>query len=170
RMKRILHPLVSLALLILCLFCAASQVRKLNAKTSAATLNPADAETQAKVNQSYGRLPLNFEINLGQADPSIKFIARGANYNFSLAPTEATLQFRDASTNQPATVRMKPVNANPSPKIEGMDQLQGRSNYLIGADQNQWRTDIPNYARVRYEKLWPGVDAVFYGNQQRLEY
>ncbi len=169
-MKKILHPLVSLALLLICLFCAASQVRKLNWKTSAATLKPAAASTQAKVNEAYGRLPLSFEINRGQADPSIKFISRGANYNFSLAPTEATLQFRDGSTNQPTTVRMKPVNANPSPKIEGTDQLPGKSNYLIGADQKQWRTDIPNYARVRYEKLWPGVDAVFYGNQQRFEY
>ncbi len=169
-MKRILHPLVSLALLLICIFCAASQVRILNSKTSATTLKPADAATQAKVNESYGRLPLSFEINRGQADPSIKFLARGANYNFSIAPTEATLQFRDASTNQPATVRMNPVNANPSPKIEGLDQLPGKSNYLIGADPKQWRRDIPNYARVRYEKLWPGVDAVFYGNQQRFEY
>ncbi len=169
-MKRILHPFVSLALLLICLFCAASQVRRLNSRTSAATLSPADASTQAKVNEAYGRLPLSFEINRGQADPSIKFISRGANYNFSLTPTEATLQFRDVSANQPATVRMKPVNANLSPKIEGMDQLPGKSNYLIGADRRQWRTDIPNYAKVRYEKLWPGIDAVFYGNQQRFEY
>lgn len=137
-MKSAHHRLVFLALLLVCFFCAASQVRPLNSKTSAASLKPADAATQARVNDAYGRLPLNFEINRGQADPSIKFLSRGGNYSFSLAPTGATLHLRDVSADQPATVRMKMVNANPSPKIEGMDQLPGRSNYLIGADPKQW--------------------------------
>jgi len=48
--------------------------------------------------------------------------------------------------------------------------LPGKSNYLIGADQAQWRTNIPNYARVRYDEVWPGIDVVFYGAQRRLEY
>src|SRR5262249_6685328 len=169
-MKSILHRLVSLALLLICLLCAASQVRPLSAKTSAAPLKPADAATQAKMNEAYGKLPLSFEVNQGQADPSIKFISRGANYTFSLAPTEATLKLRGDSANQPASVRMKLINANPSPKIEGVDQLPGKSNYLTGADPKSWRTNIPNYARVRYDEVWPGIDVIFYCSQQCLEY
>lgn len=171
-MNSILSRFVSLSLLLICLFCAASQVRTLNSKTSAAPLKPADAATQAKLSEAYGKLPLSFEINRGQADPSIKFISRGSGHSFSLAPTEATLRLQSAnqSANQAATVRMKMINANPSPKIEGVDPLPGKSNYLIGADPKQWRTDIPNYARVRYDEVWPGIDAVFYGNQRRLEY
>ncbi len=169
-MKSAHHRLVYLFLLMICFICAASQVRRLNSKTSATTLKTAGAATQAKLSETYGRLPLNFEVNRGQADPSIKFLARGGNYSFSLAPTEATLHLRDVSADRPATMRMKLINANPSPKIEGMDQLPGRSNYLIGANPKQWRTDIPNYAGVRYDDVWPGVDAIFFGNQRRLEY
>lgn len=66
-MNRILTRFVSLSLLLICLFCAASQVRTLNPKTSASTLKPADTATQAKLNEVYGKLPLSFEINRGQA-------------------------------------------------------------------------------------------------------
>ncbi|MGH9769874.1 MAG: SBBP repeat-containing protein, partial [Blastocatellia bacterium] len=142
----------------------------MNSKTSAATLKPADAATQAKVNEAYGKLPLSFEINRGQADPSVKFLSRGANYSFSLAATEATLRLRGASANQPATVRMKLVNANPSPWIEGVDQLPGKSNYLIGETRSKWRTGIANYAKVRYREIYRGIDLIFYGNQRQLEY
>src|SRR5262245_50615747 len=169
-MKSNLQGIVSLSLLLICLLCAASQVRTLNTKTKAATLKLAGAATQVKVNETYGKLPLSFEINRGQADPSIKFLSRGGNYSFYLASIEATLCLGDVSADRPATMRMKLVNANPSPKIEGVDQLPGRSNYLIGADPKQWRKDIPNYARVWYDEIWPGVDAIFYGNQRRLEY
>jgi hypothetical protein len=29
---------------------------------------------------------------------------------------------------------------------------------------------VPHYARVRYEAVYPGIDLVFYGNPQQLEY
>ena len=52
----------------------------------------------------------------------------------------------------------------------GLDQLPGTSNYLIGNDPSQWHTDIPNYARVEEQGVYPGVDLVYYGNQRQLEY
>src|SRR5438105_1891527 len=48
--------------------------------------------------------------------------------------------------------------------------LAGTSNYFIGRDPKKWRTNIPNYAKVRFEDVYPGVDLVYYGNQQQLEY
>src|SRR6185503_19450563 len=62
------------------------------------------------------------------------------------------------------------VGANPAPQITGMDELPGKTNYFIGNDPAQWRTNIPNYAKVKYESVYPGVDLVYYGNQQKLEY
>ena len=50
------------------------------------------------------------------------------------------------------------------------DELQkSQSNYLLG-DPSQWRTHVPNYGRVVYHGLYPGVDAVFYGHGQLLEH
>jgi hypothetical protein len=65
---------------------------------------------------------------------------------------------------------MKLVGANPHPKVSGLDQLLGKSNYFIGNDPKKWRTNVANYAKVKYANVYPGVDLVYYGNQGKLEY
>src|SRR5208337_3678696 len=61
--------------------------------------------------------------------------------------------------------------ANPNPKMTGMAELPGKANYFIGNDPSQWYTDIPTYAKVRYEGVYPGIDLVYYGARGgELEY
>jgi hypothetical protein len=74
------------------------------------------------------------------------------------------------ATPDAAVLRSRFVGANPQPQVVGVDQLASTSNYLIGNDPSQWQTNIANYGRVEYQNLYPGVDLVFYGNQQHLEY
>jgi len=64
---------------------------------------------------------------------------------------------------------MKLLDANPAPRITGVEELSGRSNYFIGNDPAKWRTNVPTYAKVKYQDVYPGVDLVYYGNQQQLE-
>ncbi|HKQ78412.1 MAG TPA: hypothetical protein VJ810_32225, partial [Blastocatellia bacterium] len=99
-MKRILQRLVSLALLLIALFYAASQIRPLNLKISAAPLKPADAATRAKVNEDYGKLPLSFEINRGQSDAPISFLSKGGNYSILFRPGEVRLNLNVAELNK----------------------------------------------------------------------
>jgi hypothetical protein len=70
----------------------------------------------------------------------------------------------------PVILRMKLAGANPAAKVTGLDKLPGKSNYFIGNDPKQWRANVPNYARVKYEQILPGIDLVFYGNQRQLEF
>jgi hypothetical protein len=65
---------------------------------------------------------------------------------------------------------MKLVEANPTPNMVGLDELPGKSHWFVGNDPHQWRANIPNYARVEYQAVYPGIDLVYYGNQQQLEY
>jgi len=69
-------------------------------------------------------------------------------------------------------LRMRVVgkDANPGAKVEGLEELPGKSNYFIGTDPKKWRTNIPNYAQVKYRNVYPGVDLVYYGRQGKLEY
>jgi hypothetical protein len=137
--------------------------------------------------QSYGKMPLSFEANQGQTDPKVKFLSRGSGYSLFLTASEAVLKLERASqmTKGPATrdqkskspqppvpqvLRMKLVGANPNPNVRGTDQQEGKSNYFIGNDPKKWRTNVPNYGKVKYEGVYPGVDLVYYGNQQQLEY
>src|SRR5207244_12907628 len=48
--------------------------------------------------------------------------------------------------------------------------LPGKVNYLRGNDPSKWQTNVPTYGRVRYVGLYRGVDLVYYGNGQQLEY
>jgi len=145
--------------------------------------------TQGELGASYGALPLSFEINQGQTDGAVDFLARAGGYLLFLTPTEAVLAFDhsaahigqsnreqllSADSNQPSpprlVVRMQLEGANPATSVEGLDELMSRANYFGGPDPAQWYTDIPTYARVRYTKVYPGIDLVYYGSQRQLEY
>ncbi|MCP5119504.1 MAG: hypothetical protein GY953_52560, partial [bacterium] len=112
----------------------------------------------------YGQLPLSFTAKHGQMDPRVKFISRGKGYALYLTGSEAVLALRDA------TFRMSFPDANNGATVSALEELPGKVNYFIGRDPKGWRTDVPTYARVRYQEVWPGIDLIFYGNQGSLEY
>jgi hypothetical protein len=154
--------------------------------TSANAANTASLRSDAI--QKYGKLPMSFEPNSGQTAPQVKFLSRGANYTVFLTNREAVLTLRkdepsmDRRPNanpakfdpshpaKTSTVRMSLVNSNPNPKVSGADELPGKSNYMIGKDPAKWRSHVANYAKVKYEGVYPGVDMLYYGDQKQLEY
>jgi len=134
-----------------------------------------DAGTQARVVSHYDRLPMSFEANQGQVDPEVRFIARGPGYSLYLTPAEVVLSLRavapsDAETLSTTVVRMRLADAAPTPVLSGIDRLPGTSNYFIGNDPARWQSAIPNYAKVKYTDIYPGIDLVYYGKQQQLEF
>jgi hypothetical protein len=50
----------------------------------------------------------------------------------------------------PAVLRMELVGANGRANVTGLEELPGKSNYFIGNDPKKWRTNVPNYAKVKY--------------------
>lgn len=62
------------------------------------------------------------------------------------------------------------VGANPNPQVAGVEELPGKVNYFRSNDPQKWRTNIPTYAKVKYQNVYPGVDLAYYGNQRQLEY
>ena len=65
---------------------------------------------------------------------------------------------------------MKLVGANEQAEAVAADRLAGTVNYFIGNDPGQWRTGVPTYAKPTYRGVYRGIDVVYYGNQQQLEY
>ena len=130
--------------------------------------------TRSQIAASYANLPLRFEANQGQADDTrVRFLARGNGYELHLTLTAAVLILahpRQAANNSPAVVRMTLVGASANPDIIGRETLPGKSHYYMGSDPTKWRTNIPNYAKVAYQEVYPGVNLVYYGNQRQLEY
>jgi hypothetical protein len=82
---------------------------------------PPDRERMIQAN--YGKVPLLFEENRGQADADVKFVSRGSGYTLYLTPSEAVFSFKvsnedaDAGSRRDATrsdvLRMAFVSRNP---------------------------------------------------------
>ena len=72
--------------------------------------------------------------------------------------------------DSPRVLRMKLVGANSAAKVEGIEELPGKSNYFIGNDPKKWCTNVPTYRKVTYKGVYPRVDLVYYGNQRQVEY
>jgi hypothetical protein len=118
-------------------------------------------------------LPVSFEVNQGQVDSQVHFLARAGQGTMYFTPAEAVLALASRNSQSKAQIsalRLKWVGANANPQIVAEQPLPGRINYLIGRDPAHWHTGIPTFARVRYRGLYPGVDAAFYGKEGKIEY
>ena len=165
-------------------FLFAEQGTRARYRASAETTAPAaihlGAVERPQTAANYGKLPLTFARNLGQLDRRVKFTGRGSNYAFYLTANEAVFALRreasDAQAEEKpgaptnAVVRMKLVGGNRRPHVEGLRELPGKVNYFLSRDQRNWRTAVPTFAEVRYRNAYPGIDLVYHGNQQQMEY
>ena len=136
------------------------------AMTSHAAAGPATAG-----GARYAQLPMRFEVNEGQTDGRVKYLARGAGYTVFLTGEEAVLALRPGvGGEKAAVVRMRLLGGASGARVRGEKELAGRSHYFIGKDPKGWRRGVATYERVRYEGVYEGVDVVYYGRQGRLEY
>src|SRR5215212_5057546 len=139
-----------------------------NAETKTNFTNILPATKQPDINLS--QRALSFEANQGQTDGRVKFLSRGSGYTLFLTPDQAVLSVRQKQDQKPAIVRMKMMGANRDPELVGEEKMSGKVNYFRGRELAGWTRDVATYARVKYREVYPGVDLVYYGKQQQLEY
>jgi hypothetical protein len=65
---------------------------------------------------------------------------------------------------------MRLMDARRGSSVNADNPLEGRTNYLLGNDPAHWLRGLPNYARVRYSQIYPGINLVFYGKGGALEH
>ena len=121
------------------------------------------AAVTASATGNFGNLPLFFE-----AGSPASFLARGRDAQFSVSATGAQLVLQKSGTTR--RVQMQFNGANAQSEISGDRALSGKINHLTGGDPAQWRAGVPTFARVQVTKIYPGIDLVYYGNQQQLEF
>ncbi|HEY2933304.1 MAG TPA: SBBP repeat-containing protein [Acidobacteriota bacterium] len=133
-------------------------------------------------------LPVSFEKNEDQAEPSALYVGRIGSQSVFVETDRVRLKIytvnspqrhkghkgvRDLGAfvvNETSEVVLRFLNSNPDAKLTAEDPLPGKSNYLFGNDPSHWKTNVPQYARIRYKQIYPGIDLVFYGHNQQLEY
>jgi len=131
--------------------------------------SPAQAATIARTPR---RLPAGFEENDGQAPQDVKFLGSVGGHRvfftsegvqFTLVkleerPADASGEANPLRRRVPEAVARVGLlfdGASPEAHVVGGDLLPGRVSYLVG-QPSDWRRDIPLYARVRYEAVYPG--------------
>lgn len=151
-----------------------------------------------RVQEVMANLPMSFEVNAGQTDGRVKFLARAAGYALFLTKDGAVMAFphwsaeatrprvppapyalpRETAPTQSvaatqqrteSVLSMRVVGGNAA-QISGVEKRITQSNYFIGNDQRKWRRKVANYGKVEYRGVYDNVDLVYYGNQKQLEY
>jgi hypothetical protein len=126
-----------------------------------------------------------------EAGREAAFVAHGRGYSLSLkAFGDASLTFgpkagRHPSPDPSSTKAIEKVDSEAAwghkvdirlggmrlqSRLTGEDVLAGRVNYLLGNEPAKWKTGVPTYAKVRYSGVYPGIDLVYYGSQDQLEF
>ena len=123
-----------------------------------------------QVLENFGQSVLTLEQNRGQAPQGVDFVALGFGHKFLLSPGGATLELFDAGTKSFHSVQLQLVGANPSSPGQGLDRVAFTSAYFSADDPKGLLRNLPNYAKARYHDVWPGIDVVYYGNRDKLEY
>jgi Abnormal spindle-like microcephaly-assoc'd, ASPM-SPD-2-Hydin/Protein of unknown function (DUF1573) len=160
---RVCGTFVLIVVLVSLLFCGRGLAR-----TGPLSTNAASA--------SLGRDQLFFERNDGQADQEVMYLSRASRYSIFLTRTGLTVVLAQVAKDsralalRPSYFRLTFENANSQAQIAGVEQLPGISNYFSGSDPKQWHTRIPQFTKVRYAQLYPGIDVIFYFRDGQLEY
>jgi len=147
-----------------------------------APISPLSENTKAVMRSEF---PLTFEANKGQTDRHTKYLAHAPGYRISLSANKVLFQIRATSVGISKKLSLgnrELLNqevAAPGLEFEGADpratatseQLTSeKSNYLIGDDPRHYLRNIPHYGRVRFNRIYPGIDVIYYGARGQLEY
>jgi hypothetical protein len=147
---------------------------------------------------SYGKLPMQFEPNVGQIDPSVRFMAHTPGGTIFFTPSEVVMSLQTRVGNQEteveasdtlvaeqnvasanaegevtqtsqSVVTLRFVGADGTAILTGDAPLSGRVNYLLGNDPSKWHADIHTYAGLTYNGLYPGIRLAYEGKDGALK-
>ena len=93
--------------------------------------------------------------------------AKEATPNKEPAPAKPDTE---ANVREGTVLRLKLLGASVAPQVEGQEELPGKIHYFVGNDPDNWHRNIPTYRKAYFKDVYPGIDVVYYGNQQELEY
>ena len=126
------------------------------------------APSAPRFNKNYGRIPMVFEENRGQADPRVRFLARGSRYSVYITDCEATLSLRHNDRSANVSVHLTGAHSNLTPQAEEL--RQSFSNYFVGNDRSRWIQGARHFGQVRVPQLKRGIDLVYKAHHQELEF
>lgn len=142
--------------------------------------------------------PVTFEPNVGQFEPAIEFLGRGASMTVALTKwgmelaigsdldgeaangtargRSLAIQFewgarRGSQRNRELKAESHKAGRGNAPLTwQGEQRVRTVSNYFVGRDPRKWHTDVPHFERAAGRFGRRGVDVSVYGNEKGVEY
>jgi pectin methylesterase-like acyl-CoA thioesterase len=150
-----------------------------------ATVNPVDGPGITSL-----KVPFRFEPVPSTSGEPTGFLARGPGYAVLLQRDALQLRLShnpspghtppgsnsdpaasSSVPSSPSLVRIILLGTDSAARLSPVDELPGRVNYFRGNDPALWRRNVPTFAKVRCQQIYPGIDLVYYGtSQEQLEY
>lgn len=133
-----------------------------------AHIGSSNMQTSAEAAQAANAIaisPAPFETNKNQWSKDVHDVARGPRYSLALTSQGPALTVNTAIDAKTASLRFLEGNRNVA--IEPLEKASARTKDVTRSDKNPWETDVD---KVAYRNIYPGIDVVFYGHQQELEY
>jgi hypothetical protein len=163
---------ISILAVLVLMFAAIARVTAAPppAKTGTGAAQPAAKASTAAAQQKMAKLPLVFEPNVGQTDSQVKFLARSMGYSVYLTGANRAVFGVPNNGKAADALSLNLVGANASAKPQTLEKTSGVSNYYMGKDRSKWIEKIPNYAKIRYDGIYPGVNVVYQGDQRKFRY
>jgi len=94
---------------------------------------------------------------------------RGLPQKTSLRDPLDKSDIKEPQSVQRWTVKLDFIGANPEVRPAGEEMTDAVISYFKGKPE-EWKSGMPTYSKVVYANLWPGIDLVYSGTNDKLKY
>jgi hypothetical protein len=124
------------------------------------------APAPARTHVDFARLPLFLVENRGQTDPRVVAYAKGRGVTLFFTKTGVT--YAHVADGRRWAVKADFVGADAEVRPELRDAAPTTISYFKGP-RADWHAGLATFHEIVYRDLWPGVDAVWSADADRVE-
>ena len=140
--------------------------------SKAGLLTTTKKNSKSSIDSAYNKIKLAYEPLFSNTNDY--YLMRGPDFQALIQADEFRVNLKQPSrklnTDTSHALRFQFLGADSKARMNGMDKLPGKSNYFIGDNPKQWRIGVPNYEKIKVEKIYPGIDLVYYSVNREMEF
>ena len=130
-------------------------------------------EIKEIIKQNLTKTKGSFTKNQGQLkNDEIYFTYSASDMSFGFCESSVLIKLTktlEDNTTRSSIIKLTFENSNQVIPI-GNEELIYKSNFFIGKEKSNWKSNVPNYEKIFYKNLYEGIDLVYYFNEKGLKY
>lgn len=125
--------------------------------------------TKIKQNDKNLSSPFCYTKNNGQWDSSFQFIGNTPFGQIGLTDHGIFYHILSHDGSQNQVIQLSLIDADLT-SLEGLNPLPFRYHYFQGQNCEKWVTNVPNFTKIRYKDVYPGIDLHYYYQENNPKY